>query len=678
MDHSQWAMSMNPAFYANTPNANVDWAQLAAQWIHMRETLPSDQLNSFPEAPPPPSISLLGHQPSNAYNKHHDEVKGEAPMEVEKDEDDVIPSFDTSVPLIAPQPPIIQQWNVAPPSNISNPAWRNPAWQVYPPPVNENLQQPPPALTKPPPLCPELQGYTTKNRFQRSPPKNFSVPVQENVDEGGAMGGMETLDAAKRKTLPAWIREGLEKMEREKQREEERIKMEEERKKKEEEKRKLEAEMLQELESTKVLRSKFDMDNSDEEDENEEDQAESVPVTPQKYVPPTRTPSPEEKPKTGGPVVIKSREQQMQELMMSVRKNLTEILLEVTNEEIKSIARETHSKMKSKVNRAQTLRKTALTSITGGLGLGIYGSESESSDDEDKSDKEDTSGVDSEAEIRESMKIKKAQFERVVEEIEEYLEREELAELTRKREWERKYGADHSQSRPNSDDSDDSSQESAEKVDVPQNNKYKSNESGSVKRNHDMGEPHHSSDYNSRSGARHKARVSRFSDPRDKVNAAELAAQAARLQKTETTSKKHAARDDAGSSNVRLDLNQFLRREVSKDMVELMKQAKRVRSRSRSRSTSSTNPKKSRSKSSRKSSKKSSSRRRSSSSSSSSSDSSSSSSSSSHRKHKKSKKSASRGGKKDKKRRSRSRSRSRSSHRSSGKSYSRDRYRDRR
>lgn len=34
--------------------------------------------------------------------------------------------------------------------------------------------------------------------------------------------------------------------------------------------------------------------------------------------------------------------------MMSVRKNLTEILLEVTNEEINSIARETHSRLKTK------------------------------------------------------------------------------------------------------------------------------------------------------------------------------------------------------------------------------------------------------------------------------------------------------------------------------------------
>lgn len=183
----------------------------------------------------------------------------------------------------------------------------------------------------------------------------------------------------------------------------------------------------------------------------------------------------------------------------------------------------------------------------------------------------------------------------------------------------------------------------------------------------------------SNAGARHKARVSRFSDPRDKVNPAELAAQAARLQKTETVKKSNNDEIAQTSSNVtplppnlRLDLNQFLRREVSKDMVELLKQVNRARSRSIDSSTSS-NAKKSHSKKHKKHSSKKSRRRSSSTSSSSSASSSSSSNKSSSRKHKK--KSKSSRSKKDKKHRSRSRSRD--SHRS-GKSYSRDRYRDRR
>lgn len=59
-----------------------------------------------------------------------------------------------------------------------------------------------------------------------------------------------------------------------------------------------------------------DTNNSDEESDTE---AESVPVSPvintQSNKPQTRTPSPK---KTGGPVFIKPREQQMQELVSSV------------------------------------------------------------------------------------------------------------------------------------------------------------------------------------------------------------------------------------------------------------------------------------------------------------------------------------------------------------------------
>lgn len=102
---------------------------------------------------------------------------------------------------------------------------------------------------------------------------------------------------------------------------------------------------------------------------------------------------------------------------------------------------------------------------------------------------------------------KKTNFERVIEEIEEYLEQEEMAELTRKREWERKYGADEDPSHRNSDES-ESSQDSSEKSNNAtkknSNKYYQSNEkkASTPKRNHDMGEPHHSSDYNSRNSGK--------------------------------------------------------------------------------------------------------------------------------------------------------------------------------
>uniref|UniRef100_A0A336K7E4 CSON002511 protein n=1 Tax=Culicoides sonorensis TaxID=179676 RepID=A0A336K7E4_CULSO len=705
-DMDQWAMNMNPAFYQGMPNANVDWAQLAAQWIHMRETLPPEQHNLMPSAPPPPKISLIENNVgANSYKQYGDE-KGEAPMEVVKEsDDDYMPNFNTTtnaisnqMPLVAPQPPVISAWgNTLESNNVQqlNQNWRNPAWQVYE--TNQTQSHPiinSTMLSKPPPLCPELQGYSGgRRRWSNKAPGNEipfaamnQMPAPISEEQTNENENLETLDAAKRKTLPAWIREGLEKMEREKQREEERIKMEEERKRLAEERRKFEAEALHELESTQNLQSKFD--NS--EDESEYDQ-ESRPASPD----PSKNEIPKPIQKVPSPVKnefvpTRSREEQMQELMLSVRKSLTEILLEVTNEEIRNIARETHTRLKNK----NIFYEEKLLFV----GLGIYGSESESSDDDaDKSDKDDSSAIDSENEIRETMKRKKANFERVIDEIEDYLEKEELAELSRKREWDRKYGFDmerrkQEENRPSSSNSSSSSDSNPRKeINNSGNNKkynhQQSNESTSGNNNYnnekntkrnisDKGEPHHSTDYNSRSsGSRHKARVSRFSDPRDKVAPAELAVQTAKLQKSEHKSKRPNSDENyartTSNTNVRLDMNQFLRREVTKDMLELLNQVKRARSRSSDSRSTSSSARRSHKKHSKHSSKKS--RHRSSSSSSSST---SSSSDSSSRKHKK--KSKSSRSKSDKKRRSRSRSRE--SHRS-GKSSSkrtRSRSRDRR
>ena len=80
---------------------------------------------------------------------------------------------------------------------------------------------------------------------------------------------MPVLDAAKRKNLPAWIREGLEKMEREKQKKEEREKLLHER----ELKRTSELQPANVLQDPAVVpRSRFD----DTEEEDDESEAESA------------------------------------------------------------------------------------------------------------------------------------------------------------------------------------------------------------------------------------------------------------------------------------------------------------------------------------------------------------------------------------------------------------------
>lgn len=74
---SQPEWPLNQAHYQNMPNNQVDWAALAQQWIIMKENSPTNP--SLDDAPPPPQIS-----------NRFDEEQGEAPMEVEKDEDEQI------------------------------------------------------------------------------------------------------------------------------------------------------------------------------------------------------------------------------------------------------------------------------------------------------------------------------------------------------------------------------------------------------------------------------------------------------------------------------------------------------------------------------------------------------------------------------------------------------------
>ena len=74
----------------------VDWAQLAQQWIQMKETFPPDQV---PPAPPPPPIGPLSRE-RDCLKEIHDvgAEGGEAPMDMETKEE----AMDTPA---APPPP---------------------------------------------------------------------------------------------------------------------------------------------------------------------------------------------------------------------------------------------------------------------------------------------------------------------------------------------------------------------------------------------------------------------------------------------------------------------------------------------------------------------------------------------------------------------------------------------
>lgn len=65
--------------------SSVDWAQLAQQWIQMKETFPPDQV---PPAPPPPPIGPLGRERDLFIGIDDLGTEGgEAPMDMETKEE---------------------------------------------------------------------------------------------------------------------------------------------------------------------------------------------------------------------------------------------------------------------------------------------------------------------------------------------------------------------------------------------------------------------------------------------------------------------------------------------------------------------------------------------------------------------------------------------------------------
>ncbi|XP_043071050.1 arginine/serine-rich protein PNISR isoform X2 [Drosophila grimshawi] len=220
---------------------SIDWAQLAQQWIHMRDSSAAPPMANFsmnmPIAPPPPIIS---NAPEYHQHQHHQqqqpavrlqqmktasqyEEHGEAEMDMDIDEEE----NENSVRALhhiesLPPPPIVtqSQWmagraNDVPITVPSSDAigsgtqkWND--WSTRNNPTSHI-----PSLLKlnvcnpnEPPQMP-LQTH--------QPPHNIT-----SVGGGAAVSSTSDIDANKRKMLPAWIREGLEKMEREKQRQLER------------------------------------------------------------------------------------------------------------------------------------------------------------------------------------------------------------------------------------------------------------------------------------------------------------------------------------------------------------------------------------------------------------------------------------------------------------------------
>lgn len=235
---TQWAL--NPSAYQNISSEHVDWAALAQQWIMMKESAPPE------------------HPPSGAAKKDNLNEGGEAPMDVdnEKEDGDCQWSDSGAVPPVQDSWNWQQQWG-----NWSN-NWNGPPpTGVVPPAVNTSsvsktalLPTPfshyaPPGTDSNSVPTSDYQRYLFISAYAGCMADNIFVSSYEGSgstagsDYSGSTGywtnsgstargkhptkpgrlsrkGLSTdsrpepvaepvtLDAARRRQLPAWIREG--------------------------------------------------------------------------------------------------------------------------------------------------------------------------------------------------------------------------------------------------------------------------------------------------------------------------------------------------------------------------------------------------------------------------------------------------------------------------------------
>lgn len=374
--------------YQNVPHDQVDWASLAKQWIAQREaveTLQTETLSQPPPPPPPPPPAEDSAPPSESQSQATTitSQEDENSMDISDGEDGTGSStsgFSRQAPLL-PTPvgpgsqggdwgsswvaPTQGDWkgdnsqdsfdfsqdsNFNDKSQFNYPSGGDVFFQGASGSMGNNFQQfwPPQGGPPHPPMG--TDGFPPQMPFPPvtavpHPPRHGGRERFPTAPFAPGRHDDSALDSAKRRHLPAWIREGLEKMEREKQRQAEKDRLEHERvvvqRAREQADRDAADEMKREREDSasgeaRVPRkSRFDSDDEDEKEEADDkspakDRSASVSPAVKK-----RSPSPEQ---------FKSEEEKQMELMLKVKRWMTEILLEVTNEEIEKVVQGVYSK----------------------------------------------------------------------------------------------------------------------------------------------------------------------------------------------------------------------------------------------------------------------------------------------------------------------------------------------
>lgn len=330
---NQW---MNPAHYKNMTNEQVDWASLAQQWIKMKETTTGHQVR--PSTASCESSNLLAASsgqsvdyknlsnatvPNKTIGRHN--ITGPiAGNNVEKPsawntwtwQQQQQWNWNWTSSSTVPPPtkaPIVDTVNPIRPSYVTSPILNEPPPSF--PIISPNKQFPinnfwvGPNTRIPPPVEPD----------QWNKPNMFSNTDDKSLDSS-------YIDAAKRKQLPAWIREGLEKMEREKRR-----KVEQEQSFDESDYSSLNIENIShELHHSP---NNFDHDTQMADDEIDPD--------PSDYINKTE-PRKTEFVKNDPPPFIprKTKAQIWEDTMLSLRQILTKLLMEVTNDMMLSVVKE--------------------------------------------------------------------------------------------------------------------------------------------------------------------------------------------------------------------------------------------------------------------------------------------------------------------------------------------------
>lgn len=222
------------------------WKQLAQDWIRKQSQTSEELLPKNLQIPEPPQISF-------SNNTNYDNL-AVADMDIEDVKEELAQDIWNSVQQ--------QTTTTIPFSNIqSTPFIQVPVIQQFPAsssrfqkqqdtPRKSHFTPQQPLIIPDPPSINNIEDQINTIDMDMDDSDNDD----SNSNSASSVGMM---DIQKRKKLPIWIREGLEKMKREKELEEARIREEQKRKVDEDNRKKLMEEALKEIEKEKVSKSKY-------------------------------------------------------------------------------------------------------------------------------------------------------------------------------------------------------------------------------------------------------------------------------------------------------------------------------------------------------------------------------------------------------------------------------------